>query len=49
MAIGAQIHLAERIVAAGETLAAPLSTSDVMHGATVRDLDGNDVDLGQLL
>jgi catechol 2,3-dioxygenase-like lactoylglutathione lyase family enzyme len=37
------------IVAKGETLAAALNTTDDMRGATVRDPDGNDVYIGQLL
>jgi catechol 2,3-dioxygenase-like lactoylglutathione lyase family enzyme len=39
----------EAIVARGQSLTAPLSTSPHMRGATVRDPDGNDIYLGQLL
>jgi hypothetical protein len=37
------------IVAAGQPLAAPLSRSSIMLGATVRDPDGNDIYLGQMM
>ena len=37
------------IVAKGESLAAPLGNMDDLRGATVRDPDGNDIYIGQLL
>lgn len=37
------------IVTTGETLVAPLNEMGDMRGATVRDPDGNDVYIGQLL
>jgi catechol 2,3-dioxygenase-like lactoylglutathione lyase family enzyme len=37
------------IVATGEPLAAPLNDMGDMRGATVRDPDGNDVYIGQLV
>lgn len=37
------------IVATGEPLAAPLNDAGDMRGATVRDPDGNDVYIGQLV
>ncbi|HUH94355.1 MAG TPA: VOC family protein [Casimicrobiaceae bacterium] len=50
-----QVHLVSgieeyvaAIVAKGQVLAAPLSSGSTMHGATVRDPDGNDIYLGQL-
>jgi hypothetical protein len=37
------------VVATGESLAAPLGDVDDLRGATVRDPDGNDIYIGQLL
>ena len=37
------------IVAKGQSLAAPLKSHGNMRGATVRDPDGNDIYIGQLL
>jgi hypothetical protein len=37
------------IVATGQSLAAPVNSNAVMRGATVRDPDGNDIYIGQLL
>ena len=37
------------VVATGESLAAPLGNVDDLRGATVRDPDGNDIYIGQLV
>jgi catechol 2,3-dioxygenase-like lactoylglutathione lyase family enzyme len=37
------------VVASGEPLVAPLGDTDDLRGATVRDPDGNDIYIGQLV